>query len=159
MDGLLLVVAGDDDGEHQVVGDAEDPQLAAEGLAQGLDQPLQAFGVAGEAADGRIEARPDWGGPSASCRDGGGVGDGGRRAYIHRVRILPARLDRSPRRGFALAARTLGGGAAGGDRRGSLRFRISDGPGQGKADRAADRRAVGHRARVATPEMPRAASR
>src|SRR5262249_49795470 len=47
VDGLLFVVAGDDDREDQVGWDAEDAQLAAEGLAQGLDQPLPALGVAG----------------------------------------------------------------------------------------------------------------
>ena len=91
VDAPLLVVGGDDDREHQVVGDAEDPQLAAEGLAQRLDQPLPAFGVAGEAADGRIEARARSGIERSSVSiEARCLGDLVSRANIHRVRILPA---------------------------------------------------------------------
>ena len=126
------------------------PELAAEGLAKGLDEPLPAFGIAGEAADRGIQTRTRTGGPVGVDRPVGG--GGGRRTNVHRVQILfaaarPATASSRLRRGRPRDCVAVGNGSAKFDR-----FRISDGPTKGKADRTTGPRGGG--VRGATDHRP-----
>ena len=154
----LLVVDRDHDRERQVLGNAVrcpacgrtcSPSVSISHSRRSASLEKPPMGGLRPAAAGA--------GPSASiARDGaagGAVAGLGRRENIHRVRILPAlRLDRSPGRGVALAARTLRwrrGRRWVGSRKPGIR--ISDGPGQGKVDRTAVPPGGGRRARAAAP--------
>ncbi len=71
-------------------GTRKSPELAAEGLAQRLDEPVQSFGVAAESACRRHECRTRSGNRGSIRLDDARRCCGGERANIHCVHILPA---------------------------------------------------------------------